>query len=117
MRSLPRCPDSLLVLAVIGARPVHAQAPRGVVLADLTWNEAEKVLAPDAVVVIPLGAQAKEHGPHLRLDNDFQLAEYFRAGCSPRRQSSWRRRSTTTSIRRSSSTRGRRICASRRHAT
>jgi creatinine amidohydrolase len=28
--------------------------------------------------VIPLGAAAKEHGPHLRLDNDHQLAEYFR---------------------------------------
>jgi creatinine amidohydrolase len=30
------------------------------------------------VVVIPLGAQAKEHGPHLRLDNDWRLAEYYR---------------------------------------
>ena len=53
-------------------------AVRGIVLGDLTWLEAEKVLTPDAVVVIPLGAQSKEHGPHLRLDNDFQLAEYFR---------------------------------------
>jgi creatinine amidohydrolase len=78
MRSVPRVSFLLLLLAVLGARPVHAQSPRGVVLADLTWNEAEKVLTPDAVVVIPLGAQAKEHGPHLRLDNDFQLAEYFR---------------------------------------
>jgi creatinine amidohydrolase len=57
-----------------------AVAPqRGIVLADLTWQEAERVLTPDAIVVIPLGAQSKEHGPHLRLDNDFQLAEYFRA--------------------------------------
>lgn len=54
-------------------------APKGIVLADLTWQEAEKVLTKDAVVVIPLGAQAKEHGPHLRLDNDFRLAEYYRA--------------------------------------
>jgi creatinine amidohydrolase len=49
-----------------------------VVLADLTWLEAEKLLGPETVVVIPLGAEAKEHGPHLRLDNDRQLAEYFR---------------------------------------
>lgn len=50
---------------------------RGVRLADLTWVEAEKVLRPETVVVIPIGAAAKEHGPHLRLDNDLTLAEYF----------------------------------------
>ncbi len=48
---------------------------RGIVLADLTWLEAERILTPDTVVVIPLGAGAKEHGPHLRLDNDLRLAE------------------------------------------
>ena len=53
--------------------------PRGVVLADLTWLEAEKLLGPETVIVIPLGAEAKEHGPHLRLDNDRQLAEYYRS--------------------------------------
>jgi creatinine amidohydrolase len=53
-------------------------APRGVLLEDLTWQQAEKVLTPEAVVVIPLGAAAKEHGPHLRLKNDFVLAEYFK---------------------------------------
>jgi hypothetical protein len=50
---------------------------RGVVLADLTWIEAEAVLKPDAVVVIPLGAGSKEHGPHLRLDNDLRMAQYL----------------------------------------
>jgi creatinine amidohydrolase len=50
---------------------------RGVVLEDLTWIQAEAALKPDAVVVIPLGAAAKEHGPHLRLDNDLRLARYF----------------------------------------
>jgi len=49
----------------------------GVVLADLTWLEAEAVLKPDSVVVIPLGAAAKEHGPHLRLDNDWRMAQYL----------------------------------------
>jgi len=46
-------------------------------LADLTWLEAEKVLARDPIVVIPIGAGAKEHGPHLRLDNDLRLADYW----------------------------------------
>lgn len=50
---------------------------RGVVLGDLTWVQAEGVLKPDTVVVIPLGAAAKEHGPHLRLDNDWRMAQYL----------------------------------------
>jgi creatinine amidohydrolase len=50
----------------------------GVLLEDLSWIEAEAKLHKDAVVVIPLGAAAKEHGPHLRLKNDLLLAEYFK---------------------------------------
>jgi creatinine amidohydrolase len=52
--------------------------PKGVLLAERTWLEAEQLLGPQTVVVIPLGAAAKEHGPHLRLDNDLTLADYFR---------------------------------------
>jgi creatinine amidohydrolase len=51
---------------------------RGILLEDLTWLEAEKVLRPETVVVIPLGAAAKEHGPHLLLRNDFILAEFLK---------------------------------------
>src|SRR5207253_8708 len=29
-------------------------------------------------VVIPIGAGSKEHGPHLRLKNDFLIAEYLK---------------------------------------
>ena len=60
------------------ALPLGAQARRGILLEDLTWMEAEKVLTPNTVVVIALGAQAKEHGPHLKLKNDFLLAEYLK---------------------------------------
>lgn len=49
-----------------------------VALDGLTWQQAETLLKQDTIVVIPLGAQSKEHGPHLRLDNDFQLAEYLK---------------------------------------
>lgn len=50
----------------------------GCYLQDMTWIDAEPALAaPDAVVLIPLGAGAKEHGPHLRLDNDARMADYF----------------------------------------
>jgi creatinine amidohydrolase len=55
-----------------------AAEPRGVLLWDLTWMQAEAVLTPEAVVVLPLGAASKEHGPHLRLKNDWLLAEYYK---------------------------------------
>ena len=50
----------------------------GVLLEELTWLEAEAVLGAETVVVIPLGAAAKEHGPHLKLNNDWLIAEYFK---------------------------------------
>ena len=59
------------------ASGAQTEQHRGVVLADLTWLQAEAVLKPDTVVVIPLGAAAKEHGPHLRLDNDWRMAQYL----------------------------------------
>jgi acetamidase/formamidase/creatinine amidohydrolase/Fe(II)-dependent formamide hydrolase-like protein len=54
-----------------------AAPPAGIRLADLPWTEAEPLLTRDRVVVLPLGAAAKEHGPHLLLRNDEILAEYF----------------------------------------
>lgn len=76
--SLPARLVMVLILALPARGLAQAAPPRGVVLADLTWVEAEKLLRPETIVVIPLGAEAKEHGPHLRLDNDFQLAAYYR---------------------------------------
>lgn len=71
---------ALLLFSIAGceSKPAPESIPaRGVALVDLTWIEAEVVLVADAVVVLPLGAAAKEHGPHLQLDNDWLLAEYF----------------------------------------
>ena len=56
--------------------PLAAQA-RSVRLESLTWKEAAEVLTPQTILVIPLGAASKEHGPHLRLSNDFLMAEYL----------------------------------------
>ncbi len=50
---------------------------RGVMLWDLSWYEAEHRLTADTVVVLPLGAASKEHGPHLLLKNDWLIAEYY----------------------------------------
>lgn len=58
-----------------GCGPEAAPPRRGVLLEELTWMQAEPLLTSETVVVIPIGAAAKEHGPHLRLGNDFLLAE------------------------------------------
>jgi creatinine amidohydrolase len=66
----------LMVLSSVAA--AQPKKPHGILLADLTWPQAERVLTPDRVIVIALGAEAKEHGPHLRLNNDWLMAEYFK---------------------------------------
>src|SRR5258708_8005481 len=69
---------SLGVAVFAGAIAPHGeQSRRATLLEDLTWIEAEKVLTASAVVVIPLGAASKEHGPHLKLNNDWLIAEYL----------------------------------------
>lgn len=66
----------LLAVASAGAQgaPDRTRSAR---IADLTWVEAERYLDTSTVVVIPLGAEAKEHGPQLRLRNDQLLAQYY----------------------------------------
>ncbi len=58
---------------------VHA-APKGpgTFLEEMTWVEAEKRLTPETIVVIPIGASSKEHGPHLLLKNDQLIADYMK---------------------------------------
>jgi creatinine amidohydrolase len=62
--------------AVSPSQPAKPNA--GVLLETLSWDEAEKILKPDTVVVIALGAESKEHGRHLQLNNDFLMAEYLK---------------------------------------
>ena len=50
---------------------------KSVWIEGLTWVEAEEVLGEYEVVMIPLGARTKEHGPHLPLNNDWIMAEYL----------------------------------------
>ncbi len=69
---------TLALLLTVSNSGQSAPAAKGKLLEDLTWTEAEKSLTPDTVVVIPLGAAAKEHGPHLKLKNDWLIAEYLK---------------------------------------
>ncbi|MCA8927310.1 MAG: creatininase family protein [Alphaproteobacteria bacterium] len=47
--------------------------PKGAILSDLTWPEVEPWLA--APVIVPVGAAAKEHGPHLPMGTDAIVAD------------------------------------------
>lgn len=49
-------------------------ARQGVWLQDLTWPEAQDLFQAGAVVLVPVGAIAKEHGHHLPLKTDYLLA-------------------------------------------
>lgn len=51
---------------------------QGKLLELMNWKEAEGYLNENAIIVIPLGAAAKEHGLHLQLRNDWLLAEYLK---------------------------------------
>jgi creatinine amidohydrolase len=79
--SLPRRTCTALAIgrfALLAAAPVMLCAQsRSVRIEHLPWTEAVRLLDTSTVVMIPLGAQAKEHGPHLPLNNDWLLAEYF----------------------------------------
>jgi len=69
------------VIAIVSAAPnrfmLAQQRPPGLRLADLTWQQAADALRSDTVVVIPLGAGSKEHGPHLKLSNDAIVSDYL----------------------------------------
>ena len=68
-----------VLLAAIGGQSQQPPAPvvTGSRLEDMNWLTAEQRLRPDAVVVLPLGAAAQQHGPHMKLRTDLTLAEYL----------------------------------------
>lgn len=50
---------------------------RGLLVAEVSWDAIEPALAGGAVAVLPVGAAAKEHGRHLPMNTDWQLAEWL----------------------------------------
>ncbi len=67
---------SAAALVATAGEPSPPARP-GVRLHDVSWPEAEAVLTSDRVVVIPLGAGSKEHGPHLPLGTDEIQADAY----------------------------------------
>ncbi len=64
----------LAIIAVPGG--AWAQTP-GAYLGDLSWPEAEERLRQAPLVILPFGAGAKEHGPHLPMNADQKVMEYL----------------------------------------
>ena len=71
-------PRPVLALLACAACASHARPAALPLLEEMTWQEAERALGPDTIVVVPIGAASKEHGPHLRLANDWIMADYLR---------------------------------------
>jgi creatinine amidohydrolase len=76
----------VLVVACAGQTSPKVSMTSPAFLEDITWVEAERLLTRDAIVVIPIGAASKEHGPHLRLSNDWLLADALRRRVAARTQ-------------------------------
>jgi creatinine amidohydrolase len=80
MRQLSIFPAVIAIaLGAIGAQqppPAAPTPPRGARLEELTWDAAEQRLKPDTVVVLPLGAGAQQHGPHMKLGAGASLTQY-----------------------------------------
>ncbi|UCG87669.1 MAG: creatininase family protein [Gemmatimonadota bacterium] len=66
----------LVGLVHIPSAMVRAQ-PQGAYLGNLTWPEAIERLREAPLVILPFGAGAKEHGPHLPLNADQKVMEYL----------------------------------------
>ena len=57
---------------------------KGVYLQDLTYDEAQKYLNEDSIVVLPLGGGSKEHAGHIPLGTDMYIAEWLAAQVTER---------------------------------
>lgn len=73
-------------LSVTGWTQPNNVKGKAIFLESISWTEAQKILNPDQVVLIPLGAGAKEHGPHLPLATDFLQAEAYKMGVALQRK-------------------------------
>ena len=66
------------ILSIILLMPLTSLGEAaGAYLGHLTWPEAEKRIVEAPIVIVPFGAGAKEHGPHLPMNADQVVMEYL----------------------------------------
>jgi creatinine amidohydrolase len=68
----------LLLVAVNTIASLPENSMTNKLIENMTWAEVASAQKDNKVVIIPLGAAAKEHGLHLPLNNDFIMANYLR---------------------------------------
>lgn len=75
---MKKLPFYLLILLAFASVAQHRNPKnKAVFLEDIQWPQAQKMLTSETVVLIPLGAGAKEHGPHLPLSTDYLQAQAY----------------------------------------
>jgi creatinine amidohydrolase len=70
---------ALFLLSPLSGQDRSQQPPLspGAFLGNLSWPQAEEWFERSPVVVLPFGAGAKEHGPHLPMNADAVVMEYL----------------------------------------
>ncbi len=68
----------LIITLAIFSSSLGKNEMRKQLIANMSWDEVAAAQENNQVVLIPLGAAAKEHGLHLPLGNDSVIANYLR---------------------------------------
>ena len=69
---------TVALLIILGSQlnaQIRNPKNKAVYLEDISWTTARETLSKNSIVVMPLGAGSKEHGPHLPLSTDFLQAQ------------------------------------------
>ncbi len=69
-------PNRLIIIILGLMAPIFCLA-QGAYLGELSWPEAERRFAGTPVVIIPFGAGAKEHGPHMPMNADRVVMQHL----------------------------------------
>jgi creatinine amidohydrolase len=77
LRSLPLSTVAMTLAMIIAMTLTHGAHAAGAWLGDLKWPEAEARMRTSPLVVLPFGAGAKEHGPHLPMNADQVVMDYL----------------------------------------
>ncbi len=75
MNRRPVLPGLVAALAFLSPGLLSGQA--GAFLGEMTWPEAERRMAEAPAVILPFGAGAKEHGPHLPMNADAVVMDWL----------------------------------------
>ena len=76
MTFIGRATGAMVLLALACTSGARGE-PAGAYLGHLTWPEAERRIADSPIVIVPFGAGAKEHGPHLPMNADQVVMEHL----------------------------------------